>query len=380
MANINDYLLWRGDIKINKASPFNQIDSMVLARFSYLLFDKITLNKKETIESISNKMKDFPNNKFRYNGDKALITNLGVSDRFKNMLVTDFIQNTDKAIEKQFSAITVHISDKEMYLSFIGTDSSIVGWKEDFNLTFRDDIPAQHDALEYLNKISQKYPNKKIRLGGHSKGGNIAIYASIYSSKEIQNRIIKVDNYDGPGFDNNIIKSFKDTGILKKITTFIPQDSVIGRLLEHKEKVEIVYSLEKGIYQHDIYSWQLLGKELTHMPNVTASSELIYKTIRNWLKQTTPEQRKVFIDGLFEVFYSTSANTFGEFSSTWMKNIPTLFKTYKGISEEDRKTIIKMLKEFGKAYTLTLKENEIKKKKDNGKKAIILNKRSGSTK
>lgn len=380
MANINDYLLWRGDIKINKASPFNQIDSMVLARFSYLLFDKITLNKKETIKSISNKMKDFPNNKFRYNGDKDLITNLGVSDRFKNMLVTDFIQNTDKAIEKQFSAITVHISDKEMYLSFIGTDSSIVGWKEDFNLTFRDDIPAQHDALEYLNKISQKYPNKKIRLGGHSKGGNIAIYASIYSSKEIQNRIIKVDNYDGPGFDNNIIKSFKDTGILKKITTFIPQDSVIGRLLEHKEKVEIVYSLEKGIYQHDIYSWQLLGKELTHMPNVTASSELIYKTIRNWLKQTTPEQRKVFIDGLFEVFYSTSANTFGEFSSTWMKNIPTLFKTYKGISEEDRKTIIKMLKEFGKAYTLTLKENEIKKKKDNGKKAIILNKRSGSTK
>ena len=355
MANINDYLIWRGDILINPYSKFNEIDSMILARFSYLPFDKIDL-KEESIGSISNKMKKFKNEDFNYNGDMDLITNLGKSVRFKDMLVTDYVKSNDKKKEKQFSAITIHTSDDEIYVSFLGTDKTILGWKEDFNMSFMDNIPAQLEGCTYLNKIAEKYPEKKLRVGGHSKGGNVAVYASVTAPDSIQERIIKVYNYDGPGFNENILEKNKDEEIIKRISTYIPQDSVIGRILGHEEKCKVVKSIEKGFYQHDIYSWQVLGSKIIKLDSVTESSEIMNETLQEWLKNSTPDQRRIFFDGVFEMFYSTSANTFGEFSKIWMKKLPTLFSTYREISEEDRKVIMDMLKLFAKSYFSNLKE------------------------
>lgn len=229
MSNINDYLEWRGDIPISSKFRFNEVDSMILARFSYLRFDKIKMKKEDTIEEISNRMKILNNEEFLYNGDKELITNLGESARFKDMLVTDYVKTNEKENEKQFGAVTVHISDKEMYISYIGTDSTVYGWKEDFNMAFMDSVPCQIAGKEYLKKIAKKYPDKKIRIGGHSKGGNVAVYSAITADKEIQDRIIKVYNYDGPGFNKEIINKYKTSAILKKIETYLPQDSIIRK-------------------------------------------------------------------------------------------------------------------------------------------------------
>ena len=350
MANINDYLIWRGDVPISTEFNFNEIDTMILARFSYLLFDKIDLKEKETIESISNKMKDFENEAFNYNGDKELITNLGQSKRFKNMIVTDYVQNNDPETEEQFSAITIHISNEEMYLSFVGTDGTLLGWKEDFNMAFMENVPAQIAGKEYTQQIANKYPDKKMILGGHSKGGNVAVYSAISVSEEIQNRIIKVVNYDGPGFEKKVIANMHNKSIVEKIYTYIPQDSIIGRILEHEEGYEVVKSTEKGIYQHDIYSWQVLRDKIVKLDKVTKSSEVINETIRTWLRETTQEQRKIFFDGVFEIFYSTSANTFSEISATWKTSIPKIIETYKGLQDRDKKNITKMIKLFGKLY------------------------------
>ena len=170
MANINDYLKWRGDIPINRNFKFNEIDSMILARFSYLRFDKIKMEKEETIESISEKMRFLDNDEFRYNGDKDLITYLGESIRFKDMKVTDYVQNNEEELEQQFGAITIHISNREMYLSYIGTDSTIYGWKEDFNMAFMDSVPCQVLGVKYTNKVARKYPSKKIRINRYGMG------------------------------------------------------------------------------------------------------------------------------------------------------------------------------------------------------------------
>ena len=295
MSNINDYLEWRGDLSMS-ISKFNEIDSMILARFSYLIFNKINMKDKETIKTISEKMKNFENEEFRYNGDKEMITLLGKSNRFKNMAVTDYVENTDKTVEKQFSAITIHNAKKEIYISFIGTDSSIIGWKEDFNMAFMESVPAQIAGLEYVENIAKKYPDKKIRIGGHSKGGSIAIFSAVSVSKEIQDRIIEVCNYDGPGLVKNIIEKIENKQILKKIHTYFPQDSVIGRILEHIEECTVVQSIQKGIYQHDIFSWEVLGTKMITLPNLTNSSEFMSKAIREWLQKTEPEQRKIFFD------------------------------------------------------------------------------------
>ena len=364
MANINDYLLWRGDIPINEAFRFNEIDSIILARFSYLIFDKIEMNKKETIESISKKMKDFENKAFRYNGDKELITYLGESKRFKNMIVTDYVQTNNKEMEQQFGAITIHISEEEMYLSYIGTDSSIYGWKEDFNMAFMENVPCQKEGKKYIEKIAQKYLNKKIRIGGHSKGGNVAIYSAITSSKELQNRIIKVYNYDGPGFNKNIINKYSNNEIISKIETYIPQDSIIGRLLNHKEKMTIAFSLEKGILQHDIYSWQVLKDDLIHSEKNTDKSEDIDKTITEWIELTTNEQRKIVIDAVFELFYSTDSETFGEMSKNISANLPKVLKKYEEIAKEDKEMIKQMIKIIATSYINILRKREKSKLED----------------
>lgn len=350
MANINNYLEWRGDVPVSKALPINEIDSMILARFSYLLFSKIKMNKKETIKSISDKMKDFKNEEFRYNGDKQLITNLGLSRRFRDMEVTDFVENNEKENEKQFGAIVVHTSEEDMYVSYIGTDSSIYGWKEDFNMAFMENVPCQVEGKKYLEMVAEKYPNKKIRIGGHSKGGNVAIYSAIMVNKEIQNQIIKVYNYDGPGFNKQFIEQYGKNSIINKICTYFPQDSVVGRIMEHKEKYLVALSTEKGILQHDIYSWQIMSTDLIYSPELTNTSQAINKTISNWLENTSNEQRKIFIDTIFDLFYSTEANTFGEMSRNLSTNLPIIYKKYEAISQEDKKMLIDMTKLFAKTY------------------------------
>ena len=355
MANINDYLDWRGDIPISEEFGINEIDNMIFARISYLLFDKIHLEDKETIESVSNKMKKFKNEEFNYNGDKELITKLGQSKRFKDLILTDYVKNNDFEAERQFSAITIHISKKLMYLSFEGTDGTILGWKEDFNMAFKKNIAAQIAGKEYLDEISNKYKSKKMILGGHSKGGNVAIYAAVTSEKKLQDRIIKVLNYDGPGFDKEFIDSIENIDFIEKVYTFIPQDSIIGRILEHEEGFRVVESTQKGIYQHDIYSWQVKGKSMIKLKETTKSSEVINDTMKTWLKSTTVEQRRLFFDAIFEIFNSTSASKFSEISIAWKTSMPKIVETYKGLSDADKKNITEMIKLFGKSYFASIR-------------------------
>lgn len=363
MANINDYIKWRGDIALDKDYPFNEVDSMILARFSYLIFEQIKMESEETIETISMKMDKFENDDFHYNGDKELISYLGKSSRFKNMKVTDFVKNNERENEKQFGAIVIHINKYELYVSYIGTDNTIYGWKEDFNMAFMSNVPCQIEGKEYLKRIANKYKHKKIRIGGHSKGGNVAIYSAIMADLKIQDRIIKVYNYDGPGFNQEIANEYAKETIIEKIETYFPQESIIGRIMNHEEKCSVAFSKEKGILQHDIYSWQVLGTNLIYSAKLTKSSEIMNTAVTSWLTNTSNEQRKIFIDTIFELFYATDANTFGEISKNLMNNLSIIFKKYGEISKEDKKIMTAMIKSFVKEYfneTFTIEKNQIK--------------------
>ena len=214
------------------------------------------------------------------------------------------------------------------------------------------------DRLKYLENMAKKYPNKKIRIGGHSKGGNVAIYSAITSCREVQDRIIKVDNYDGPGFSSSIIKQYKNEEIIKNIETFIPQESIIGRVLNHKEKMTISLSTEKGVLQHDIYSWQVVGTKMLKSEKITNNSEEFNKTLVDWLENTTNEQRKVFIDTVFELFYSTEAESFGEIMQKFPISLSRILKKYQQLSEEDKKIMTDMVKIFLGSYVNVIKTRE----------------------
>ena len=357
MANILEYIKEYGNITFQE-EKFNEIDNLIFSRLSYLPFEDIKIEEKETFETIANKLKDIEIKKFIMKNDKELIKLVGKSNRYKDLLVTDYYFSRDDKKEKQFVAITIHLENDEIYISYGGTDDTLVGWKEDFNLSFMTHIPAQVEALKYIRRVSKKY-NCKIHLGGHSKGGNLAVYAGIFCSKKVQDKIIDITNFDGPGFDKTVVENEKYKRILNKINTYIPQSSIFGRLLEHEEKYTIVTSDQYTFMQHDIFSWRINNQQIEKSDKVTAGSNFMNETVRNWLKTTSPKQREHFINTLYEIVTKTKAKTFKEFTAEWTKNVGIILKSYKDISYEDKKEIGKMILTFFTAVKNTIMEKVI---------------------
>ena len=356
MANIFDYMNWR-DLKLEQVE-FNEIDNLILARLSYFPFDGYVQEGEEiTIkEAYQRYQKVGTTGRILQQEDIDLYPILANSTRFGNMKLCHYMNKIDPVQEKQFSAITILLEDGTMYVAYRGTDNTIVGWKEDFNMSFSELVPAQTDAVSYLEKVAKQY-KRKIRVGGHSKGGNLAVYAAAFCSAKIQKRIINVYNNDGPGFCDKIINSESYQKIINKVHTYIPQTSIIGRLLNHQEETTILKSTETGIMQHSLYSWQVLGGEFVK-DELTNSSEFIDKTITNWLKQVTPEQREKFIDTIFEILNTTQAQTLSDIRTKAFTNAKTMVKTYQNLSQEDKKVMTKTIEEF-----LKIGKNNIRKPK-----------------
>ena len=348
MANVCDYVRWRGDLTLEQ-SEFNEIDNLILARFSYFPFDKIIReNEIATIKELSRRFsnQDVTKLPILWKDDVELFPLMGNSKRFGGMLVTKYINKIDAEQEKQFSAITVLMPDGTIYVSYRGTDNTIVGWKEDFNMSFKSHIASQISAKQYLEEIAKEYPSSKIIIGGHSKGGNIAVYAATFASKEVKDRIINVYNNDGPGFCEDVIETTEYQEILPRVHTYIPQSSIIGRLMNHKEKYTIVESVQRGIMQHDLYSWQVLGKEFVTLKKLTNESEFIDKTIKDWLENVEPEKREQVIDAVFEILNTTEAQTMKELKANWFANAKTILGTYKNIDSDTKEMVWQTVNEL----------------------------------
>lgn len=344
MANIFDYLKWRGDLSL-KQSEFNEIDNLILSRFSYFPFDKIIKeNEVVTIKELNERFQkeDISKLPILWKDDVNLFPLMGQSERFGKMLATKYINKIDAEQEKQFSAITILMPDDTIYVSYRGTDNTIVGWKEDFNMSFKSHVASQIDSVKYLELIAEQYPNK-LRVGGHSKGGNLAVYASIFADEKIKDRIINIYNNDGPGFGDDIINIPEYKKMIEKVHTFIPQSSIIGRLLNHQEKYTVLKSTQKGIMQHDLYSWQLLGNHFIHLDEVTNGSEFVDKTIKAWLVNVEPKKREQVIDVLFEILNTTYAQTMAALKANWFVNAKIILKTYKNVDEETKEIISQTL-------------------------------------
>ena len=352
MSNIVDYIKWRGDLSF-EASPMNEIDNLIMARISYLPFEKVESFDVIEFESLVEEFLKLAPEKFHEPEDIDLIREMVKSERFKNLKFSNVKAKFSQEEEIQFFAVTVWLPNGELFISFRGTDATLVGWKEDFNMSFMSNLPSQKEGVEYLECIAKKYPFKKIRLGGHSKGGNVAVYSGIFASKKTQNKIIEITSADGPGFDKEIIETDGYQAILDRIHTYIPQTSIIGRLLEHEEEYRIVESIQKGIMQHDIYSWQVEGPKIKSIEEVTDQSEMINEVVRNWLKSTSPEQRKNFVDIVFQILNTTKVHSVRDFS---IKDMATIIDTYNNMEKDEKKEIKDMVKILFKTSFGTMKE------------------------
>lgn len=350
MPDLRDYLYWRGDLSLAQAK-WNEADAMVLARLSYAPFDPIAKQIADQPMKISDaalallRTPDIEKNVIMKE-DLDLLRELSTSARYGDMLLNHYVNRVDEETQTQFSAVTIHMDDTLDYVSFRGTDNTLVGWKENFNMSFLFPVPAQKSAVAYLNTVAMAFDRRMI-VGGHSKGGNLAMYAAAYCAEETQSRIERVYNFDGPGFDGKIISTSEYQRICGKMVTYIPQSSIVGLLLEHEEQYIIVESLQKtGYLQHDIYTWAVEREHLKTLDHVTHASRFLDLTLKGWIADMDVDQREQFINALYSIISQTKARTLQEMDDKWFECAVAILSSLSNVDEKTWKLITQCLSLF----------------------------------
>lgn len=313
MFGLLDYLDHYGHNTLQDA-PFNNVDNLIFAELIYLDFEDIlfplsvSLSSKSLrtiadeyavlLENGQRKTDELVN---RY--DISLLKKMAETNRFGNMGMCCYSAELDLEIGKQFAAVVYTLDEQTHYLAFRGTDNTLMGWKEDFAFSYLEFIPSQKDALAYLNAVFEQFSGN-FYVGGHSKGGNLAVYAATQTTAENKARILQVYNNDGPGFWKDFVESEPYTEILPKIITLIPQFSIIGLLLEQKGERIVVDSNGLGFAQHLPNTWKVDNNDFVRA-QLRETAILLNQVINNWMDHLSLEQRKVFTDTVFDIFGSS---------------------------------------------------------------------------
>ena len=248
----------------------------------------------------------------------------------------------EKEWETQFSAITFILDDGTLFLAFRGTDETIIGWKEDFNMAFLSPVPGQEYSVKYVNMVTG-WLHQPFYIGGHSKGGNLAVYAAMNAPEPVQRRVTAVYSLDGPGFPSQIVGSDPYRSVMPLIVKIVPDSSIVGMILETPEPMRVVRSDQKGVMQHLTFSWQVSGNDFEYLPQVSPSSQLFNRSLNGWLESLSTEDRERAVDALFSVLRSSHADSISDLMAAGLKAVPTMINTFVGLSEADRRHLIEAM-------------------------------------
>lgn len=371
MANILDYVKKYGDISFEQ-EEFNELDNLIFACLSYVDFDGLVSKNNEdkmTIGEIAEKFFNKYTQKELDNNIMGVITAIKIfksirnKKRYKDLKVYNYSYKYDNL--KQFSAMFIDIDSELTYISFEGTDDLISGWREDACMLYEFPVPAQADAINYINSKIPVFSSRKFILGGHSKGANLALVAGMYANPLIRNKIIKVYSNDGPGLRKAQIESRKYKKIFPKLIQIIPNYSVVGLLLRQTPNYEIVASDKSGMYAHNAIYWQVEDNHFLKT-NLSAFSKKLDRIITDWLDTYNDEERKKMCEDIFEVFDRAGIVSLLDIKASTLVNIRKILKETSKIDQETKDMIINLAK-FAINYISTDAKEYIKsklKKKD----------------
>lgn len=351
MANLDDYLAWRGDVPFD-LDPFNEVDNAVLCELVYSAFDGIVpgpgLKEKISIEDACDLFfakyseEELINKSSFTKRAPFLLQKMARSKRYGGIKMAGFVNHVDAENQTQFAVCTFYLPDGTIYVAFRGTDDTLVGWKEDFNMCFSEGTGGQLKAVEYLNKNFAR-TMKHLRVGGHSKGGNFAVYGCAFCKPHIKDIILEIYNNDGPGFIPEIIKSQEYKSIAKRIHRYIPDESIIGMLMHSKSKTKVVTSSTHGINQHDLLSWQIERNHFITVDKVSSTSLLIDEIITKWVASFDYDTRAAFGDVFFESLASSGATRMSHITKNKVKSIAALTKEIQSLDPENQALVMDVL-------------------------------------
>ena len=367
MANMIDYLDWRGDIGFD-VSPLCEIDALILCQLSYLNFRTILdgefTRKGLPLSRLSELFFSAPD--FETRKDVGALINAktvnllrlaGESRRFGPVRVCGYEDKIDLASEEQFAALTYTSAAGWNFVAYRGTDDTIVGWKEDFNLGYMDTVPAQQDALRYLERVASALKGD-LYVGGHSKGGNLAIYAAAHAGPQAKKRLCAVYNNDGPGFQKEFFSSEAFKSIENIQHTFVPELSIVGMLFAHADGYVTVQSDQKGIMQHDPFSWHVAARHFVEEEDTNGESKFIGATVNKWIGELSTEQRELFIETMFSILRDTDATTNSEITANWGESVRKMLRAMTQLDSQTREAVFRtaqlLLKTAGQNASLLI--------------------------
>lgn len=368
MANIMDYLEWRGDLTFAQ-SPFNEVDNLILSELVYVEFagivpspgkGSITLEEANTAFFSTHTDEEI---NARVSSTKVaafMMREMAKTNRFGKIKLSAYINDIRVEEQSQFCAMVVELGDGLCNVVYSGTDNTIVGWKEDFNMSFLSETPGQLKAVAYLENVAE-HTDARLRLMGHSKGGNLAVYAAIHANCGISRKIDIIYSNDGPGFTESMIDLESYRNILPRIHTIIPESSIVGMLFQHEEEYEVVASTGNGTGQHDIMSWEVMGPALMHLNKVNEKAILLDKTLKSWIYGMDEAQRENFVDTLFGILDEADIRTVDDLANMNPAKLVELIRLGTTLEKGNQQMLRDSMRRFWEQSTNTLKNVIFKK-------------------
>ena len=322
---------------------FTVLDALALTELAYLPFEdlvpaEISVQNYISLQHLAEQFEEKFQGKYpplgMVNAHRLkLLSYLSSFKRYKHIKALGFANDVSLDSQKQFAAITYQIRPKEYLVVFRGTDDSIIGWKEDFHLTYMKEIPAQLAARDYLKEVLDKLDGK-VWLAGHSKGGNLATYAACHVETSIQDRVQKVYSFDAPGLHSSIRNSDNFKAIEGKILSIIPENSIVGMMLETPETDLVVKSKTFGLLQHLMVSWEIEGDQFKVVPKVTEDSIQVDQTLKTWTANLSEEELRDFFDLFFGLFIEAGIHRFGDITVDTPVKIQKLIENRRNLTPE----------------------------------------------
>ena len=337
MMNIIDYTSKK--LPSFKEVSFNRVDALILSTISYIDF-KYLMNKTKKRKFI---IKDIPlmpikegtkylNRSISYYN---LFRNIKNNPRYNELIIENIYEVNNPKYETHFKALSFQ-SNSFAFIGFMGTGTSLYDWKEDFKMVYKTPVPAQTLAVKYLSRIIPKL-HGNVYIGGHSKGGNLAVYSSTFTNVINKVRIKRIYNYDGPGFGIDIYNNINYKSIKNKIIKLVPSSSVVGMLLLNEDDYKIIKSNGFSIKQHNPFSWNIKSNDFIYLKERTIDSKYIDKTLTNWIDALSNKEAILFVDTIFDLLGQEDNNKIKP------SNIFSIIKSiYKNNKKMNKETKLKM--------------------------------------
>ena len=383
--NIISYLEWRGDISLSKL-PLCEADYAVIGCCSYFPYDGIVPEGFD-VEPVSmwnaiNRLRELEDLEgdgrcFHYKEDDEMTLRLLSSPRFTSLGLLGFRNIINEEKQEQFSAITLVLPERQNVIVFRGTDRSLTGWKEDFNMFYLENVPSQDEALRYLEEAAE-YLDGSLYVCGHSKGGNLSMYAAAYCKPEVQKRIKAIVSLDGPGFSKERVESTEFQAIKDRLYSYVPQQSIVGMLLEHPEKHSVVHSSKAAFWQHSIYSWEVRRGDFIRETDIKKLSRNMDSTLKNFFISIDMDKREKLVEGFWKVVEGSGADNTEDLFT--FKSTINMMKSMGKIDDETRQIMSDATKLFMKAFRKMQTDNREVRRENRRRKKLESANSSGKLK